>query len=142
MRALWKYYGAYLLSAASNRRHGARNEGGFLQWLRARGHVAIHLSPSHSAGDVVAWIGSLCYIFEAKRVDLSKNRSYRFSKNRKQHAALQALVNRMAGRAVVLYAISFKNPDQTTTTRFVSPFHPEPTVGPLSGWSWEEMGLT
>ena len=125
-----------------NRRHGLKNEGVFAGWLRDRGFPVIHLSPSHSAGDVVAWIGDRCCIFECKRVDLKKKtKVYRLSKNPKQRDALIALKNHLGHRVEIWYAISFIGTDNGTTTRFVPVYEPVKTIGVHDGTSWENMGL-
>jgi len=127
------------LTANSNRRHGLKNEGEFVSWLRARGHMAIHLSPSHSAGDVVAWIHGACFIFETKRV---RGTRYRFSKNPAQHQALIDLAFRLEGRAQVWYAISFLKPDNSIVTRFCLPgAWDRKSLAIDEGITWEQMGL-
>jgi len=130
------------VTANTNRKHGLRNEGMFIGWLRERFIPAIHLSPSHSAGDVIAWIGDRCVIFECKRVDLrGKRQRYLISKNRRQHEALQILKNQLGHRVEVWYAVSFLKPDNTTVTRFVPVYEPHKSIGITDGTSWENMGL-
>jgi len=130
------------VTANTNRKHGLRNEGLFIGWLRERFIPAIHLSPSHSAGDVIAWIGDRCVIFECKRVDLrGKRQRYLISKNRRQHEALQILKNQLGHRVEVWYAVSFLKPDNTTVTRFVPVYEPHKSIGITDGTSWENMGL-
>ena len=130
------------MTANTNRKHGLRNEGVFIGWLRERFIPAIHLSPSHSAGDVIAWIGDRCVIFECKRVDLrGKRQRYFISKNRRQHEALQILKNQLGHRVEVWYAVSFLKPDNTTVTRFVPVYEPHKSIGITDGTSWENMGL-
>lgn len=130
------------MTANTNRKHGLRNEGVFIGWLRERFIPAIHLSPSHSAGDVIAWIGDRCVIFECKRVDLrGKRQHYLISKNRRQHEALQILKNQLGHRVEVWYAVSFLKPDNTTVTRFVPVYEPHKSIGITDGTSWENMGL-
>jgi len=102
----------------------------------------IHLSPSHSAGDVIAWIGDRCVIFECKRVDLKgKRQRYLISKNPKQHEALRALKNTLGHRVEIWYAVSFLKPDNQTVTRFVPVHEPHTSIGITDGTSWENMGL-
>jgi hypothetical protein len=114
----------------------------FIGWLRERFIPAIHLSPSHSAVDVIAWIGDRCVIFECKRVDLrGKRQRYLISKNRRQHEALQILKNQLGHRVEVWYAVSFLKPDNTTVTRFVPVYEPHKSIGITDGTSWENMGL-
>jgi len=130
------------VTANTNRKHGLHNEGLFIGWLRERFIPAIHLSPSHSAGDVIAWIGDRCVIFECKRVDLrGKRQRYLISKNRRQHEALQILKNQLGHRVEVWYAVSFLKPDNTTVTRFVPVYEPHKSIGITDGTSWENMGL-
>ncbi len=130
------------MTANTNRKHGLRNEGVFIGWLRERFIPAIHLSPSHSAGDVIAWIGDRCVIFECKRVDLrGKRQRYLISKNRRQHEALQILKNQLGHRVEVWYAVSFLKPDNTTVTRFVPVYEPHKSIGITDGTSWGNMGL-
>jgi len=130
------------VTANTNRKHGLRNEGVFIGWLRERFIPAIHLSPSHSAGDVIAWIGDRCVIFECKRVDLrGKRQRYLISKNRRQHEALQILKNQLGHRVEVWYAVSFLKPDNTTVTRFVPVYEPHKSIGITDGTSWGNMGL-
>jgi hypothetical protein len=130
------------VSANTNRRHGLKNEGEFIGWLRERSIPAIHLSPSHSAGDVIAWIGERCVIFECKHVDLKgKRQRYLISKNRRQHEALRALKNQLGHRVEIWYAVSFLKPDNQTVTRFVPVHEPHTSIGITDGTSWENMGL-
>jgi len=130
------------VTASANHRHGLKNETEFARWLRDRLIPVIHLSPSHSAGDVIAWIGDRCVIFECKRVDLKgKRQRYLISKNPKQHEALRALKNTLGHRVEIWYAVSFLKPDNTTVTRFVPVYEPHKSIGITDGTSWENMGL-
>ena len=130
------------MTASANRRHGLKNETEFARWLRERFIPVIHLSPSHSAGDVIAWIGDRCVIFECKRVDLKgKRQRYLISKNRKQDEALRALKNTLGHRVEIWYAVSFLKPDNQTVTRFVPVHEPHTSIGITDGTSWENMGL-
>jgi hypothetical protein len=130
------------VTASANHRHGLKNETEFARWLRDRLIPVIHLSPSHSAGDVIAWIGDRCVIFECKRVDLKgKRQRYLISKNPKQHEALRALKNTLGHRVEIWYAVSFLKPDNQTVTRFVPVHEPHTSIGITDGTSWENMGL-
>jgi len=130
------------LTVNSNRRHGLKHEGTFLGWLEERFIPCIHLSPSSSKGDIVAWVGDRCIIFECKRVKLSdKTKGYRVSKNPKQHSILLDLERSSNHRWEVWYAISFLYPDNKIVTRFVPPHEPHRVIRPTDGVSWENMGM-